>query len=389
MYVRPGPVSPRSSFATVAIILGMIVLPAALTLGRVRVPAVVDVAAPNPSPYGYTVSLLLFLVPILAVGGWLVPRDDVKISKKSFVRTIALLFPLGVVLDFFFAHLFLKFPNVNATLRIPAPALGNGGSGHIFVGSPNHIIVGSVPIEEYVFYLTGFVTVLLLYIWLDEYWLAAYSIPGDDPIRGAFQRLLRFHPESLISAVILIGAAILYRHLFLPSLPGFPGYFTFLVIAALGLLRSFLSGCTSGNQLARILAHLVYYSACERVVGSNFRGSIRLVGLPTCSDDGPEYNRMELPANRSNLCLDRCHLSNHHRLRSRQALAVLREETAPRLTGMMRLPSVGASVVAEKRRYPRTGKYRRSTHETLPSLSYFPASGDGVCPIARRQHAFL
>lgn len=234
MYVRPGPVSPRSSFATVAIILGMIVLPAALTLGRVRVPAVVDVAAPNPSPYGYTVSLLLFLVPILAVGGWLVPRDDVKISKKSFVRTIALLFPLGVVLDFFFAHLFLKFPNVNATLRIPAPALGNGGSGHIFVGSPNHIIVGSVPIEEYVFYLTGFVTVLLLYIWLDEYWLAAYSIPGDDPIRGAFQRLLRFHPESLISAVILIGAAILYRHLFLPSLPGFPGYFTFLVIAALG-----------------------------------------------------------------------------------------------------------------------------------------------------------
>jgi hypothetical protein len=234
MYVRPGPVSPRTSFVTVAIILGMIVLPAALTLSRVRVPAVVDVSAPNPSPYGYTVSLLLFVVPILAIGGWLVPRDGVRISKQSFVRTIALLFPLGVVLDFFFAHLFLRFPNADATLRIPAPALGNGGSGHIFVGSLNHVIIGSVPIEEYVFYLTGFMTVLLLYIWLDEYWLAAYSILGDDPMRGVFQRLLRFHPDSLLLAAILIGAAIIYRHHFLPNQPGFPGYFTFIVIAALG-----------------------------------------------------------------------------------------------------------------------------------------------------------
>jgi len=234
MYVGPGPASPRSSFRTVAFILGMIVLPAALTLGRVRVPAVVDVSAPNPSPYGYTVSLLLFIVPTVAVGGWLVPRDGVRVSKKSFVRTIALLFPLGAALDFFFAQLFLKFPNPDATLRIPAPALGGGGSGHIFIGSPNHVIIGSVPIEEYVFYLTGFVTILLLYIWLDEYWLAAYSIPGDDPVRGGFERLLRFHPDSVLLAAILIGAAIVYRHHFLPSQPGFPGYFTFLVIGALG-----------------------------------------------------------------------------------------------------------------------------------------------------------
>jgi hypothetical protein len=233
MHNIPGPASPRASFATVAIILGMIVVPAALTLGRVRVPAVVDVSAPNPSPYGYTVSLLLFIVPILAVGGWLVPRDGVRISKQSFLRTIALLFPLGIVLDFFFAHLFLRFPNADATLRIAAPALGDTGSGHIFVGAPGHVIIGSVPIEEYVFYFTGFVTVLLLYIWLDEYWLAAYSIPGSDPSRGEFARLLRFHPESLVLAVILIGTAVAYRHHFLPDQPGFPGYFTFLVVAAL------------------------------------------------------------------------------------------------------------------------------------------------------------
>jgi hypothetical protein len=234
MQVPPDPGSPRSSSLIVAVILGMIAIPAALTLSRVRVPSVVDVSVPNPSPYGYTVSLLLFIVPILAIGGWLVPREGVTISKKSFIRTIAILFPMGLVLDFFFAHLFLKFPNPSATLRIPAPALGDNGPGHIFIGSPGHVIVGSVPIEEYVFYLTGFVLILLLYIWLDEYWLAEYSIPNDASERINFQRLLRFHPQSLVLGIALILAAILCRHYLLPKTPGFPGYFTFLVVAALG-----------------------------------------------------------------------------------------------------------------------------------------------------------
>jgi hypothetical protein len=234
MQVRTHRGSPLSSFLIVGVILGMIALPADLTLSRVRVPSVVDVSVPNPSPYGYTVSLLLFIVPILAIGGWLVPQEGVTISKKSFVRTIAILFPMGVVLDFFFAHLFLKFPNPRATLQIPAPALGDSGSGYIFIGSPGHVIVGSVPIEEYVFYLTGFILILLLYIWADEYWLARYSIPNDASERVDFQRLLRFHPQSLVLGIVLILAAIVCRHYFAPKTPGFPGYFTFLVVGALG-----------------------------------------------------------------------------------------------------------------------------------------------------------
>ncbi len=234
MPILPGPGNPRSNFLTVALILGMLAVPATLTLRTVRVSAVVDVTAPNPSPHGYTVSLLLFLIPILVIGGWLVPQDNVSISKKSFTRTIALLFPLGCILDFFFAHLFLTFPNPDATLRIPAPALGDAGAAYIFIGSPGHVLIGSVPIEEYIFYFTGFVTVLLLYIWFDEYWLAAYSIPGQDSRRSSFQRLLRFHPASLILALALIAAAIAYRHFFAPSPPGFPGYFVFLVAGALG-----------------------------------------------------------------------------------------------------------------------------------------------------------
>jgi len=90
-----------------------------------------------------------------------------------------------------------------------------------------------VPVEEYVFYFTGFVAVLLIYIWLDEYWLAAYTIPVDSTTRTSFTRLLRFHPKSLIWALVLIAAAILYRWAFVKT-PGFPGYFTALVIGALG-----------------------------------------------------------------------------------------------------------------------------------------------------------
>ncbi len=145
-----GPNPSRTSFQVVMAMLAMVAVPATLTLLTVRAPAVVNSPAVNSSPYGYTVSLLLFIVPILVIGLWFVPREDVKISRKSFVRTIGILFPLGAGLDFFFARSFFTFPNPGATLRITAPALHGG-----------------VPVEEYIFYFTGFVAVLLLYIWLD------------------------------------------------------------------------------------------------------------------------------------------------------------------------------------------------------------------------------
>ena len=207
--------TPISAFWLVLAILGMVAIPAALTLHTVHVAPVVDPSILSPTPYGYTISLLLFIVPILVIGLWFVPQEGVKISKKSSLWTIGILFPLGAALDFFFAHLFFTYSNPGATLRITAPALGGG-----------------VPVEEYVFYFTGFVAVLLIYIWLDEYWLAAYTVRIDARDRTDFARLLRFHPPSLIWAAALIAAAIFYRRMFV-SAPGFPGYFTFLVIGAL------------------------------------------------------------------------------------------------------------------------------------------------------------
>jgi hypothetical protein len=208
--------SPRLSFWLVITMLGMVSVPAYFTLHRARVTSPPLVLVPNPSPYGYTVSLLLFILPIVVIVFWLVPKEGIRISKKSLVWTIGLLFPLGAALDFFFASFFFTFPNAGATLGIPAPALHK-----------------PVPVEEYVFYLTGFLCVVLLYVWFDEYWLSAYTVPDTADDRIDFERLLRFHPESLILALALIVAALLYRRFVVPDLAGFPGYFIVLVLGAL------------------------------------------------------------------------------------------------------------------------------------------------------------
>lgn len=196
--------------------LAMVVVPAALTLHSARVSAVDTAVAQNSgaSPHGYTISLLLFIVPILVIGVWLVPQEGIGISQRSLWRTIAILFPVGAALDFFFARYFFTFPNRGATLGIEAPALG-----------------APVPVEEYVFYLTGFLCMLLLYLWLDEYWLSAYSVPGRSSERESFGGLLRFHPESAVLGVVLIAGAILFRHYVMGD--GFPGYFIFLALTAL------------------------------------------------------------------------------------------------------------------------------------------------------------
>jgi hypothetical protein len=196
--------------------LAMITMPAALTLHTVHLSALnpATAAISSASPYGYTVSLLLFIIPIFVIALWFLPQADVKISKKSLGWTIALLFPIGAALDFFFAQYFFVFPNESATLGIKAPALG-----------------APVPVEEYVFYLTGFLFVLLFYIWLDEYWLAAYNVETESAQRKQFHRLLKLHPESIVLAIALVAGAILYKKH--SATVGFPGYFIFLTLTAL------------------------------------------------------------------------------------------------------------------------------------------------------------
>jgi len=196
--------------------LAMIAVPAGITLHTVRAPAIAQMTSANPTPYGYSWSLLLFVVPIVVIGWWFLPSEGVHISQRAFWRTIWILVPCGFGLDFFFASRFFLFSNAQATLGIGAPVLG-----------------GNVPIEEYIFYFTGFVATLLVYVWLDEYWLAAYKVPEYSGEVRQLQRLFQFHPSSLFVGLALILVALVYKKLRSPYPEGFPGYFTVLVVGGM------------------------------------------------------------------------------------------------------------------------------------------------------------
>ena len=205
--------SPRLSGWIVAAMLAMIAIPATITLRTITSPGRLQVSSSNPTPHGYTWSLLLFAVPIVVIAFWFLPSEGVEIPRRAFWRTIAILVPIGFGLDFFFAQRFFVFPNAGATLGIGAPALG-----------------APVPVEEYIFYFTGFLCVLLLYVWLDEFWLAAYNIPDYPAESKMISRLFQFHPTSAIVGVALIVMAVVYKKMLSPNPDGFPGYFTVLVL---------------------------------------------------------------------------------------------------------------------------------------------------------------
>ena len=208
--------SPSVCAGIVIAMLVMVVVPAAITLHSVHFPGKLVSTAPNPSPQGYTWSLSLFVIPILVIAVWFLPSEGLKIPQRAFWRTIGILAPVGFLLDFVFARWFFCFPNPGATLGIPAPALGQ-----------------SVPIEEYIFYLSGFVMILLLYVWLSEYWLVAYSVPDYVGETRTMRRLLRFHPTSLMVGLLLVALSILFKKWISPLHEGWPGYFIVLVVGGL------------------------------------------------------------------------------------------------------------------------------------------------------------
>src|SRR5207247_584901 len=206
----------RRAFHVIFAIAAALVIPAALALRTVIHPAILQATSDNPTPLGYTWSLLLFIIPIGALGWWFTRRPDLQFPRKAFWRTIAVLTPLGFLLDLVLGNAFFIFPNKGATLGWEIPAVG-----------------GAIPIEEFVFYLAGFMLVLVSYIWCDEYWMAAYNVPDYMAAAKGIPRIVRFHFASVVLGVALIAAAVLYRKFLSGASAGFPSYFVYLACASL------------------------------------------------------------------------------------------------------------------------------------------------------------
>jgi len=211
----PAPGGSNGGAAVVLTMIAMVVVPASLTLLRVRSPRPGVDPSTNPTPLGYTWSLLLYLVPLLVLAWWFLRNPSRSFQKKAFGTTVAILVPLGFVLDIVFGARFFTFPNRGAVLGIDVPAVG-----------------GRIPLEEFAFYTAGFVFVLLLYVWCDEYWVEAYNVPDYAGEAATAGPLLRFDVRSLVVGVVLVAAAVAYKRLFAADPEGFPLYFTYLVAAA-------------------------------------------------------------------------------------------------------------------------------------------------------------
>jgi hypothetical protein len=202
--------------------IAMVVVPATLTLRTVRASRPPVDPSTNPTPLGYTWSLLLYVVPLLVLAFWFLRHPRYTFQKRAFWITVATLVPLGIGLDLLFGTKLFTFANRGAVLGVEVPAVG-----------------GTVPVEELVFYAAGFLFVLLLYAWCDEYWVGAYNVPDYAEESATVGRLLRFDPLSLVVGVVLVAAALAYKKLLAEDRDGFPLYFAYLTAVAVVPSASF------------------------------------------------------------------------------------------------------------------------------------------------------
>lgn len=215
--------TPVKDFKVFFIIIAVLVTPVCITLLTINTSQSVIQPVKNSSPLGYTWSLSLFIIPIIAILIWLYLNKEKVIIRKSFWISLAVLIPLGFILDIFFGLSFFNFKNEGAVLGIYVPGLDINQMQWL----------SKLPIEEFIFYLSGFIAVLLMYIWCDEYWLAAYNVPDYEKQSKQLEKLVLIHPQSLIIGALLIIAATLYKNwVSNPYEEGFPGYFAFLVVAS-------------------------------------------------------------------------------------------------------------------------------------------------------------
>ena len=171
--------------------------------------------------YGYTYSLALFVLPLARLGWWFFQRKDLKTQRKAWLISTAIILPLWCLLDILAARSFFVFPNDDAHINL------------LVIGyKPPWDWAATIPVEEFLFYGTGVLIILLTYIWASEAWMTRYT-HSDDFRRRNVTRL--YHPfwGALGVGAAIFGAALLWKY-FGPhgSREGFPAYLLFLMTTA-------------------------------------------------------------------------------------------------------------------------------------------------------------
>jgi len=203
--------------------LAVLIVPAILTLRTVKNPGLLSFSTDNPTPLGYTWSLSLWLIPAFAILGWLHHNPSYQLPRKAFWMTVLPLSLLGASLDILFGNTFFVFPNKGSVVGLYIWGLD------FSTGQAEW--PRTLPIEEFVFYLSGFVAALLLYLWSDIFWFGRYV--KDSDLRTSRRRpQVKLHWPSALIGLGLTAAAFLFKKFGPVSHEGIPGYFTFLMAAS-------------------------------------------------------------------------------------------------------------------------------------------------------------
>lgn len=205
---------------TILVALVALALPAALTIGTIVDPGTLQVATDNPSPHGYTVSLLIFLIPDVLMCWWIYKKAPAKLDYVAFAVTVVLITLVGTVLDLFLCYHWFEFPNTGAVLGLYLPAYEWGVGWHS----------GYLPIEEWGFYSLGGLFMVSLYVTGDLFWMKASSHPRfTDHARSVRGNLIQLNWAAVWIGLAVIALGWGYKAWFTAN-PGFPGYFAFLTV---------------------------------------------------------------------------------------------------------------------------------------------------------------
>jgi len=215
---------------TVVQMTALVVIAFVVSMFAIRVPTPQLPLDPQPSPYGYTLSMSLFLLPLARLVYWIFQRPDLVNQRKAAMVGLGAVLPVWCLLDVLLGLSFFKFENAGSTLGFYVPGW-----------SPGQGWVRGLPIEEFVFYVTGIAVILLAYMWASESWLSAY-VRSDDERRAHGNRpLLQLHWPPVLWGAGLFGAALLWKKLGPHGYnEGFPGYLLFLLLTTIAPAALFM-----------------------------------------------------------------------------------------------------------------------------------------------------
>jgi len=175
------------------------------------------------SSHQYTWSLLIFIAPLGVTTFDLHRRGALQPLLKPLAFSLALLVPMGAVLTVGLADDFFVYPTTSATLGITFPAVDLSGVDHAF----------QVPIEELAFYVLGFASLLLLYVWGDT-----VLFPQPRALQRRSQVSLPELMMALGGGVALSAAGWALQRVLNPT-AAMPGYWLYLMLVPMPVMVAF------------------------------------------------------------------------------------------------------------------------------------------------------